>query len=372
MQTRKTIVHTGLLSLLTLSGNAYSGSVNDSLNDLHKRLHKMEVSQKEQAANLQMHGVVEVEYGYSEDYAKVDSSDIVLATVELAIESSINDNVGIQVSLLHEEDDTPLEVDVGIINLHDENSPFSVSAGQMYVPFGAFESNMISDPLTLEIGETQESAVLLNYQSSGLSAGVFVFNGDIEEGVDEDKVTRFGFRMGYENKSFLAGVDYISSINDTDSIQGYFQAPVADGGLNKNTTIKQVAGLSVHASYFFDSMFMVFEYLGSLDNFDVAEIAFNGQGAEPSAMNIEFAKSLSVAGRDTTIAFAYQTTDEALGLGLPETRVMIAYSTEIYESTSLGIEYFRDSDYGLTDSASGAPGTDETSSTFTVQLATGF
>ena len=43
------------------------------------------------------------------------------------------------------------------------------------------------------------------------------------------------------------------------------------------------------------------------------------------------------------------------------------FSTEIYESTSLGIEYLRDSDYNVTDG-----GTDETASTFTVQLATGF
>jgi len=359
MKTRKTIIHTGLLSVLALSGNAYSGSVTDSLNDLHKRLHKMETSQQAAASNVQIHGAVEVEYGYSEDYAKVDSSDIVLATVELGLETSVNDNVDIQVSLLHEEDDTPLEVDVGIISLYDEGSPLTVSLGQMYVPFGAFESNMVSDPLTLEIGESRESAILLNYEASGLSAGMFVFNGDIEEVADEDKVMRFGLSLCFEGCNFSGWVDYLSGISDSVAIQDHLGAPAA--------IVNQVAGLSVHAAFSMDAFSVIFEYVGSLDDFDVSEIAFNGQGAEPSAMNIEFAKSLSVAGRDGTIAFAYQTTDEALDLGLPETRVMIAYSTEIYESTSLGIEYLRDSDYSVTDG-----GTDETSDTFTLQLATGF
>jgi len=36
-----------------------------------------------------------------------------------------------------------------------------LTAGQLYVPFGAFETGLISDPLTLEIGETRESTVLL-------------------------------------------------------------------------------------------------------------------------------------------------------------------------------------------------------------------
>ncbi|MCW8853612.1 MAG: hypothetical protein OQK72_02815, partial [Gammaproteobacteria bacterium] len=114
MQTRRTLINTCLLSALAVSGNAYSGNVNEKLFDLHKRLQKVEATEKEAASNVRLSGLVEVEYGYNEDYAKVDSSDIVLATVELAIDATINDNVDISVGLLHEEDDTPLEVDVGV------------------------------------------------------------------------------------------------------------------------------------------------------------------------------------------------------------------------------------------------------------------
>ena len=358
MKIKNNIINTCLFSLIIGSNSAYSGSVNDELNSLHSRLHKLETSSNESVSNVQLHGVVEVEYGYTEDYLDVDSSDIVLATVELAIEASINENVDVQVSLLHEEGDTDLEVDVGVINLHDDSMPVSISIGQMYVPFGSFDSNMISDPLTLELGETRESSILIRHESNGLSAGFYVFNGDVEEGSDEDKVTQFGFNLSVEQGDLNAGVDYISSISDTDTIQ--------DSGVGA-TVVDQVAGLSVHASYAIDSMSMIFEYLSAMDSFDSTDMAFgaNGaNGAEPVAMNLEFAMEVSGG----TVAVAYQMTDEAFALDLPEARTMIAYSTEIYESTSLAFEYLRDTDYDV----AVVGGTGNSANTFTVQLATEF
>lgn len=311
-------------------------------------------------AGYQITGLVEVEYGYSEDFTDgvTNSSDIVLATVELGVAAAVNDNVDLEVVLLYEEDDTPLEVDTGVINLHDENSPGSLSVGQMYVPFGVYETNMVSDPLTLELGEIRESAVLLNYERAGMSAAFYVFNPDLHEPNDEDKVTQFGFSFGFEKAGLAAGIDYISAINDTDAIQGHLV------DTQSLTFIEQtVAGLSVNAMYSTDDLSVVFEYVGALDNFAVTEIGFNGAGAEPSAMNLEVAMPVGNA----TLAVAYQATDEAVGLGLPEARTMIAYSTEIYSSTGLGFEYANDSDYDVADGGSGNSGY-----TFTVQLATEF
>lgn len=355
MKAKKSLIYTCLLALIASSAEVYSASVDAKLNDLHSRLKQLEAAKKDSGGNVQLHGVVEVEYGYHIDYTDVDSSDIVLATVELAIEASINNNVDAEIVLLHEEDDTPLEVDVGVINLHAESSPLSLSLGQMYVPFGMFDSNLVSDPLTLELGETRESSILVNYEMSGMLAGLYVFNGDIEEGADEDKVTQFGISLNYESDMVVAGIDYISSISDTDAIQDHLGGPI--------TVISHVAGISAHASFNMNSMSIIIEYLGALDAFDVSEIPFNGVGAEPSATNIEFGVEVGEA----MLAVGYQATEEALDLGAPETRLLIAYSTEIYEATSLSFEYAQDSDYELTDGGSG-----ETADTITIQLATEF
>lgn len=345
-----------MLVCFFVSVDAYSASVESKLDDLNSRLQKLEVMDKEAGANVQLHGVVEVEYGYNIDYTDTDTSDIVLATVELAIEAGINDNLDAEIILLYEEDDTPVELDVGVINLHAESSPVTLTLGQMYVPFGVYESSMISDPLTLELGETRESGILLNYEMSGMLAGLYIFNGDIEEGEDEDKVTQFGLTFNYEGNMLAAGVDYISSISDSDAIQNYLGGPA--------TVVNHVAGVSAHATLSLQSVSIIAEYLAALDAFDAGEMAFKGQGAEPAAMNLELAIPV---GGSATVAVAYQVTNEALELGMPESRILIAYSVEIYEATSLSFEYFQDTDYTLVDG-----GTGETAETLTVQLVTEF
>ena len=47
---------------------------------------------------------------------------------------------------MYEEDDTDLEVDVATITIADPDGPWFVTGGQQYLPFGAFETNMVSGP----------------------------------------------------------------------------------------------------------------------------------------------------------------------------------------------------------------------------------
>ena len=50
--------------------------------------------------------------------------------------------------------------------------------GRQFLPFGVFDTRMISEPLTLEVGETNEIAWNLGWGSGALQAAVFGFNGD--------------------------------------------------------------------------------------------------------------------------------------------------------------------------------------------------
>ncbi len=109
------------------------------------------------ADEVTVSGAVEVELGFGDDFAGKSQSDIALATVVLGVDAKINDRVTGHVALLHEDDGTePMEVDEGIISIDLENGWY-FNGGRMYVPFGVYESNLVSDPLTLEIGETREA-----------------------------------------------------------------------------------------------------------------------------------------------------------------------------------------------------------------------
>ena len=130
-------------------------------------------------AKVKVSGLIETEVGFSSADVNGNTektSDTVLATIELAVDAELSDNVRGHILFLHEEDATPLEIDEGTITL-GKDAGWSYTMGRMYVPFGAFETNMVSDPLTLDMGETRESAIdLLSHWRiffSAIAAAIF-------------------------------------------------------------------------------------------------------------------------------------------------------------------------------------------------------
>lgn len=325
------------------------------------------------ATSLEISGAIEIEAGFNSDYQDIKTSDISLATVELGIDSQINDRINGHLVLLHEEDDTSLEIDEGTFSINMNNG-WSLTAGQMYIPFGSYESNMVSDPLTLELGESRESAILVGYEANSLYASAYVFNGDtIETSAalkGENTIEHIGLSVGkiFENDKYTldVGVDYINSIGDTDGVFDNLTSATdhdADASTADISTLQSyVSGIAFHWIYNRDALSFIAEHVKS-DNFQAVELSFKGQGATPSATNIE----LGYAFEWGAAAIGYQATGEAVNLGLPETRILFSVSHEIFENTSLSYEHASDKDYSVADGGSGGDG-----STSTIQLAVSF
>lgn len=62
------------------------------------------------------------------------------------------------------EEDTPLSVDEATMTI---GKTVYFKAGQYALPFGNFNSNMISDPITVDIDETYQSAAAAAMTGSG-------------------------------------------------------------------------------------------------------------------------------------------------------------------------------------------------------------
>ncbi|MEA3546081.1 MAG: LbtU family siderophore porin [Thermodesulfobacteriota bacterium] len=324
--------------------------------------------------HVELSGVVEVEAaswsvddnGFFEDD---DGSDVSLATVEIGLDAQISEWSSAHILLLYEEgeEDDHVIVDEGTITLGNmDKFPLYLTAGKMYVPFGCFETNMISDPLTLEMGETNDSAVLLGFESGFFHGSLYAFNGDINESGDDDEIDTYGAVLGYihanDNTSLHLTFHYISNIGDTDGIGDYLQDEVGIDEIDD-----YVDGVSVHAHFGIGPFTLVGEYLTALDDFEAAEIAFDGDGAEPESWNIEFGYTTEIFDRETTFALGYQGTDESVALGLPEELYIGAISMEIFDHTSLAFEYFHAEDYDKGDG-----GTDDDADVATMQLAVEF
>ena len=82
-----------------------------------------------------------------------DSSDINLTTVELGVAVEVNDWGNLEMVFLYEDpfennEEDNVNVDVGTITFgNTEKYPLYLSAGKMYVPFGALLTHLPDDPL---------------------------------------------------------------------------------------------------------------------------------------------------------------------------------------------------------------------------------
>ena len=88
---------------------------------------------------------------------------------------------------------------------------------------------MISDPLTLNIGETNQGAVSLGVEAGGVFGSVYAFNGDVDEAYrtasGDDPLEACGLAAGYrlEGDGIWAEAtgDWISNLMDSDGIGDY-------------------------------------------------------------------------------------------------------------------------------------------------------
>ncbi|MEL0584994.1 MAG: LbtU family siderophore porin [Candidatus Thiodiazotropha sp. (ex. Lucinoma kazani)] len=314
---------------------------------------------------LNLSGLVEVEAVYA-DTPDTHESNITLTTVELGIDAQVTPWVNVHGLILLEESvtDTP-EIDEGIITLGNRDlSPFSLAVGRMYIPFGNFESFAVTDPLTLEIGETRETALQAGYISDGFYSSLFLFNGDTKDS-DSETIELFGLNLGLASENETSGFNYdiglswINSLADSDNLQ--------EGVTDPNNLAEKVPGFSIHAIIHNGPFSLIGEYLTAMKSFDAADLVFNNIGAKPAAFNLEADYAFELAGKDASFALAWQGTEEALTLDLPEIRYLAALTVDIYKYTILGFEYAQDKDYGISDGGSG-----DSSDTFTAQFAVVF
>jgi hypothetical protein len=297
---------------------------------------------------ITLSGVIEVEAGYEDlDFDDPDeddstSSDIALATFELAVDVDIIKHVKGHVLFLWEEDDTePVDLDEGIIIIDGEDVvPLYLNVGKLYVPFGYYESHFISDPLTLELGETRESAVKVGFANDMFEISAAIFNGDINEtDEDDDHIDNWVaggiFTLPEETVAGLdlkVGASYISNIADSDGLEG-----ALDEEFGTDEIDKYIPGWSAFLSASFrEKFFFEAEYVGAMDKFENDDLGLDpGEKFKPSAWNVELAYAIT---DKMEIAAKYEGSSDTLNL-LPETQYGAAITYGLFENTALALEY---------------------------------
>ncbi|MBE9535975.1 MAG: LbtU family siderophore porin [Proteobacteria bacterium] len=312
-------------------------SLGMKITSLEEKIAKLEAEKPKPGIleNVSISGLIEIDaVSVKDDQAALlvppasrDTSDITLSTVELGIDAKVNDNVEGHILFLY-EDDEDVVVDEGTITITSDYG-ISLTAGKMYVPFGMFNSHFITDPMTLDLGETRETAVVLGYSNDVFELSVGVYNGDVDEFGDEDEIGDVVASLTISPvEGFTIGASYISDMADTDNdITGAAGAalPVADTNDAYSAFLSATLG----------PLTLELEHLSAVEDFQIADFDANTDGLRdrPSATNVELALAI---GDKSEVAVRWEESDEA---GSFEDRMGIAASCEVLKGTTVIFEY---------------------------------
>ena len=294
--------------------------------------------------SVEVGGVIELEL-VSESLAEGDSStEMGVGKAELGIAAAIDDEFSAEIVV---KEDDGIVLDSATVT-YDAGGGLSATGGLQVVPFGVYDTNLISDPLTLVLGETGDVALVLAGEADQFTWSLFAFDGDnAPEG--EDNIAGFGAAAGFavegDGSEFGLDVSLINHFGDTDTLGDV--ASFAD----------QVPGAAASARGRVGPASLLIETVTALDTLEAEEF-----GARPSAWMVEVAYEFALGSRDATAAFSFQGTDEAEAAELAETLMLLGISVGISENVGIGFQWSQAEGYG-------AAGTDDA---ITVLLAAEF
>ena len=312
---------------------------------------------------IELSGAVEVEFGNThEDFKdntvaglpsdKVQEHDLTLATVELGVDSQINKYTRGHILFLYEEDadGDRVRLDEGTIFLGgiEETYGFYLLAGKYYPRFGELNTFLVSDPLTLEMFEIRESAAQVGWENDWFSIGAGAFNGDVQEDFhrENNRINGFFADVNVHNPegtlggvSLLMGLSYLSSVADSDTLEGEVNDINID--LDNNDISDYVDGVAAYLVAEYGQFSFGAEYITALDDFRAGEMAYAvdrlgvARDTRPAAWNFEFAyRPID----NVQLAIRYEGSDEMYDL-FPEDQYGFAVSWEFFKYTTLSGEY---------------------------------
>lgn len=299
------------------------------------------------------------------DTAKIDTTAIINPWVEGLMSfaySSEPPALGGDVS-----SNSNVSVDKAFVNIGNlDESPYYMTAGQVYVPFGQYSSNMVSAPLTSVLGQTQVRAAMFGFapvEDSGFFGTVFGYNSDTVLDNSGAGGANLVYQYGNEHLNGNFGASYITNIADSNGMQdtgaGYGQ--FAGFGFSSNTEmVSQVPGYDLHGLFNVGPYSFLGEYVSAVEAFDESALSYNGLGAKPQAFTAEGARTFRLFHKPASLALGYGWTDQSVALLQPKQRISTTLNISWWRDTVESLEYRHDIDYASSEYGSGIGATENT------------
>ena len=351
-----TVITVFATSILSASA---AESTQQQIAELKRRIEALEQQQhEEQPGTVRWSGALELEALYEKQYDENSTSDLQVATAYLAAESRLQPNLLAAVSFLYEENETSLEIDEAYLS-YGMSEQFAITVGQLYLPFGQFRTSVISDPLTLELGETRETAAMITYKQDQLTVKGYIFRGNSSASTDtiESGGIRGASGFRYADGKGFVSFDFISNLLDSSSLSAT--------GIDFDDKAEAMAA----AFYWQNGIWGTsMEYMTALFDID-SETPGLVDDKKPAAIQLECFYNDTVKNHNVTLAASVQQTRDALLIGLPERRWAVSVAVPLRSDLAVSAQLYADEDYGQSDSVAGTRGTGDTAKGVLFQIA---
>ncbi len=280
-------------------------------------------------------------------------------------------------------------LDNGFITIGNFNkSHFYGTVGQLYVPFGSFSTNDISNPFNKSLFRTKGRPIVLGYnsaESTGLDASVYGYRGDARiasenalnnpnnannlDNIPSSVLNEYGADVAYHfllgGANIGLGASVISNVSDALGMQytggngGNVDLDDFNGfGDSSQTEVLRhgVPGADFRMDLSYSPIVLMAEYTTATQAFNQVDLSYNGHGAQPSAGHYEADYKFNIFARPSTFALSFDQTKQALALNVPARGYTAALSTSIFKNTLLTLEAHHYINYSSGDTGSGNNG----------------
>lgn len=281
-------------------------------------------------------GCIEAEYGYantrSDDgterpaafFGGGDSeseSDLVLATFLLEWTATMGVNELYLGWLYEDGDDTPGAVDEVVFTTRQWES-WSFSLGQAYLPWGTFNTSMVSDPMTLELGELRYVYGGIDYEWEHTAAHFAVFRGP----GSSDNSFANDFAISLDGEVPEQGAWAIGYLSDMSAGPGFENA-------TEDIERDSIPGVQVSGELYSGDWTFRCEYLGALQSTDPAWLDFDTDGSGDLPRTAYFQIERQFAEHWTAGVHYGKSWQFA---GFPSTRLGLTVQRELSDGMSIG------------------------------------
>jgi len=305
---------------------------------------------------LQFGGSIEVEAARLNDFDEPWHNTIELASAELDFEITPNDWIS-ALLVIELVDLTKVEVKEGFATLGGtEEHPYYLRGGRLFVPFGLGsgaalgDTLSVTDSLTIETFETRKEVVMWGRIWNGFDVAAYTFNGTRGQ---FGAAIRYGIEKPKSKFSFSAGLDFISSVFESQALSEEFPEALE---------AQYSPGFAAHIRYFKSgfSLIMEIDKAISKTSFTQEDEALE---LTPMAWMIEVGYARELFGKETYFAINYSESYDLNG-AFPKSRLLVSIGRWIHKDVRLAFEYGHNVDY-----PESSGGTGQTADSFLSQLA---